>query len=59
MPILDITPLGSSRSDAAGAVAAIVDYLTRNARGITPGSDGAVGYYADRAERPGIGGDEE
>ena len=54
MPILDITPLGSARSGTAGAVAAIVDYLTRNAQSPAPGIDGPVGYYADRAERPGI-----
>ena len=53
MPILDITPLGSARSGSAGAVAAIVDYLTRSPRhGV--GIDGTVGYFADRPEQPGI-----
>jgi conjugative relaxase-like TrwC/TraI family protein len=54
MPILEITPLGSTRSGTSGAVAAIVDYLTR---GLQRGGQGiglAAGYYADRPERPGI-----
>ena len=54
MPILDITPLGSARSGTAGAVAAIVDYLTRPAQPANPAIDGPTGYYADRAERPGV-----
>ena len=54
MPILDIAPLGSTRSGTAGAVAAIVDYLTRPAQPANPGIDGPTGYYADRAERPGV-----
>ena len=53
MPILDITPLGSARSGTEGAVAAIVDYLTRSARR-GAGIDGTVGYFADRPEQPGI-----
>lgn len=54
MPILDITPLGSARSGTAGAVAAIVDYLTRPAQPANPGLEGPTGYYADRAQRPGV-----
>ena len=56
MPILDVTPLGSSRSGTAGAVAAIVDYLTRSAQQANPTLevDAPAAYYADRAERPGI-----
>ena len=54
MPILDITPLGSARSGTAGAVAAIVDYLTRPAQPAGPGLEGPTTYYADRAERPGV-----
>ena len=53
MPILDVTPLGSARSGTEGAVAAIVDYLTRSARR-GAGIDGTVGYFADRPEQPGI-----
>lgn len=54
MPILDITPLGSTRSGTAGAVAAIVDYLTRGLQRGGAGIGQAAGYYADRPERPGI-----
>lgn len=56
VPILDVTPLGSSRSGAAGAATAIVDYLTRPAQQPPAGEDagGPVAYYGDRAERPGI-----
>ena len=51
MPILDVTPLGSTRSGTAAAVGRIVDYLTQP----TPAqTDGVEGYYADRAERPGV-----
>jgi conjugative relaxase-like TrwC/TraI family protein len=54
MPILDITPLGSTRSGTAGAVAAIVDYLTRGLQRSGPTIGHTAGYYADQAERPGI-----
>ncbi len=56
MPILDVTPLGSSRSGAAGAAAAIVDYLTRPPQQPQVGKEGGgpAAYYGDRAERPGI-----
>ena len=51
MPILDVTPLGSTRSGTAAAVSRIVDYLTRPA----PARAASVeGYFADRAERPGV-----
>lgn len=53
MPILDVTPLGSARSGTAGAVAAIMNYLTRSTPRAT-GIDGPVGYFADCAERPGM-----
>ena len=51
VPILDVTPLGSTRSGTAAAVGRIVDYLTQPA---PAHAAGAEAYFADRAERPGV-----
>ncbi len=54
MPIVHVTPLGSSASDVGAAIGQIIDYLQRGSKTPQPNSSPTVDYYADSAEGPGI-----
>ncbi len=54
MPIVHVSPLGSSASDVGAAINQIIDYLQRGTKLAQANSSPTVGYYADSAEGPGV-----
>ncbi len=53
MPIVSVTPLGSSVSGTGGAIDQIIDYLQRGAQRPEPNSS-IAGYYADTPTSAGV-----
>jgi TrwC relaxase len=54
MPIVHVSPLGSSASDVGAAINQIIDYLQRGTKLAQPNTSPTVSYYADSAEGPGV-----
>jgi conjugative relaxase-like TrwC/TraI family protein len=54
VPIVSVTPLGSSAADIGGAIDQIIDYLQRGAARRPEPNASILGYYADAPTAPGV-----
>jgi hypothetical protein len=54
VPIVFVTPLGSTADGVGGAIDQIIDYLQRGAARRPEPNASLIGYYADTPTQPGV-----